>query len=222
MTQLTRDELLSEALKPFADLCDYTLRGHQDSRPIIHGVDHHILEQLTVGDLRRAKAALETVNAQQTVLPTDHKLNERDHEYAKDVLDDLVHPYEETDKAIDTLTMWARKIRVETYLNAPVQDAERRAMALRGALDSILSLQDRSFTNPDILFGRALDIARNALSPLTSGKPPDGLIDKVLADVAELPDRTSPDDWPDAMLVTADELRTILRTAFDCQEASEG
>ena len=32
----------------------------------------------------------------------------------------------------------------------------------------------------------------------------------VLQDVAELPDRTSPADWPDAMLVTAEELRAIL------------
>ena len=36
------------------------------------------------------------------------------------------------------------------------------------------------------------------------------LIDGVIRDVAELPDRTSPADWPDAMLVTADELRSIL------------
>ncbi len=36
------------------------------------------------------------------------------------------------------------------------------------------------------------------------------LIDNVLRDVAELPDRTSPEGWPEAMLVTADELRLIL------------
>jgi hypothetical protein len=36
------------------------------------------------------------------------------------------------------------------------------------------------------------------------------IIDGVVRDVAELPDRTSPDNWPDAMLVTADELRSIL------------
>lgn len=33
---------------------------------------------------------------------------------------------------------------------------------------------------------------------------------RIVRRVAELPDRTSPDDWPDAMLVTADELATIL------------
>lgn len=37
------------------------------------------------------------------------------------------------------------------------------------------------------------------------------VIDDVIHDVAELPDRTSPADFPDAMLVTADELRCILR-----------
>ena len=42
----------------------------------------------------------------------------------------------------------------------------------------------------------------------------DGLVEKVARDVAELPDRTSPDDWPDAMLVTADELREIILAAI--------
>ena len=32
--------------------------------------------------------------------------------------------------------------------------------------------------------------------------------------VSELSDRTSPDDWPDAMLVTASELRHIIVDAF--------
>lgn len=35
-------------------------------------------------------------------------------------------------------------------------------------------------------------------------------IDEVIRDVAELPDRSSPSDWADAMLVTVDELRKIL------------
>ena len=37
-------------------------------------------------------------------------------------------------------------------------------------------------------------------------------IDSVLRDVAELPDRNSPEDWPDAMLVTGAELRQIIVT----------
>jgi hypothetical protein len=40
------------------------------------------------------------------------------------------------------------------------------------------------------------------------------MIDDVVQRVAELPDRDSPDDWPEAMLVTADELRTILLEEF--------
>lgn len=39
----------------------------------------------------------------------------------------------------------------------------------------------------------------------------EGVIDSIIQDVAELPDRTSPENFPDAMLVTADELRAILR-----------
>jgi hypothetical protein len=35
-------------------------------------------------------------------------------------------------------------------------------------------------------------------------------VDAVIQAIAELPDRTSPNDWPEAMLVTADELRAIL------------
>jgi hypothetical protein len=40
-------------------------------------------------------------------------------------------------------------------------------------------------------------------------------LDRIIGAVAELPDRTSPDDWPDAMLVTADELRAIVRAEID-------
>lgn len=36
------------------------------------------------------------------------------------------------------------------------------------------------------------------------------LPDKIVQRVAELPNRTSPDDWPEAMLVTSDELRDIV------------
>ena len=37
-------------------------------------------------------------------------------------------------------------------------------------------------------------------------------IENVLRDVAELPDRNSPEDWPEAMLVTGAELRQIIVT----------
>ena len=34
--------------------------------------------------------------------------------------------------------------------------------------------------------------------------------ERVVLRVAELPDRTSPEDWPEAMLVTSEELREIV------------
>lgn len=42
--------------------------------------------------------------------------------------------------------------------------------------------------------------------------PPKGetVYDQIVRDVSELPDRSSPTGWPDAMLVTSDELREIL------------
>ncbi len=42
----------------------------------------------------------------------------------------------------------------------------------------------------------------------------DALVEQIVREVAELPDRTSPDDWPEAMLVTADEIGTIIRAAL--------
>jgi hypothetical protein len=38
----------------------------------------------------------------------------------------------------------------------------------------------------------------------------ENFINSVIGDVSELPDRTSPEDEPDMMLVTADELKTII------------
>lgn len=61
------------------------------------------------------------------------------------------------------------------------------------------------------------DIARRAIA--ASPAPQGGnrkewavryAVDRIVGAVAELPDRTSPDEWPDAMLVTADELRAIV------------
>ncbi|MCG6203660.1 hypothetical protein LPW26_03340 [Rhodopseudomonas sp. HC1] len=39
----------------------------------------------------------------------------------------------------------------------------------------------------------------------------DRIISEIIEEVSELPDRTSPADQPDMMLVTADELEAILR-----------
>lgn len=50
---------------------------------------------------------------------------------------------------------------------------------------------------------------------------PDSWIADVLRDVAELPDRSSPDDQPDMMLVTAEELREILESRAPEQATPE-
>jgi hypothetical protein len=42
----------------------------------------------------------------------------------------------------------------------------------------------------------------------------EALAERVVQQVAELPDRTSPDDWPEAMLVTSDELKAIVLAAL--------
>lgn len=41
------------------------------------------------------------------------------------------------------------------------------------------------------------------------------IIDEIVVNVAELPDRNSPDDWPDAMLVTGEELTEIIEAALE-------
>ncbi len=47
------------------------------------------------------------------------------------------------------------------------------------------------------------------------------IIRGVLQDVAELTDRTSPEDAPDMMLVTAEELRSILLARLSLAPSSE-
>lgn len=49
-----------------------------------------------------------------------------------------------------------------------------------------------------------------------------GLLDLIVRDVAELPDRSSPEDWPEAMLVTGDELKDILRSRLSTGEQEVG
>lgn len=43
----------------------------------------------------------------------------------------------------------------------------------------------------------------------------DRALDLIVQDICELPDRSSPDDWPEAMLVTSDELRRIITARFE-------
>lgn len=44
------------------------------------------------------------------------------------------------------------------------------------------------------------------------------LIEQIVLDVAKLPDRNSPDNWPEAMLVTGDELSSILEHRLSALE----
>jgi hypothetical protein len=42
----------------------------------------------------------------------------------------------------------------------------------------------------------------------------EAMVSEIVREVAELPDRDSPEDWPEAMLVTAAELTEILTAAL--------
>lgn len=66
------------------------------------------------------------------------------------------------------------------------------------------------------------EIGSDDVSPAkTAG---DWLVHRIIVDVAELPDRTSPEDEPDMMLVEAKELRVILENhgVPDLLEALQG
>ena len=52
---------------------------------------------------------------------------------------------------------------------------------------------------------------------MTNDKPE--WIEGVILAVAELPDRNSPKDWPEAMLVTGDELRRIIEEHAQQEES---
>jgi len=51
-------ERLRAALEPFAKMANFCHSRHRDSRPFIFGFDTAVAQRLTVGDLRRAVAAL--------------------------------------------------------------------------------------------------------------------------------------------------------------------
>jgi hypothetical protein len=59
-----------------------------------------------------------------------------------------------------------------------------------------------------------MDCYQYGSAPVTGHKLTRETITKIVRDVAELPDRTSPDDQPDMMLVTAEELQIILARHF--------
>lgn len=64
--------------------------------------------------------------------------------------------------------------------------------------------------------------AQGGADELAAPGLPDEWIGNVVQDVAELPDRTSPDDKPDMMLVSADELRSIIAAHAPAQPQGAG
>ncbi len=48
------------------------------------------------------------------------------------------------------------------------------------------------------------------------------IADHIVREVAELADRTSPDDWPEAMLVTGEELHLIVTEALAALARGDG
>jgi len=92
-------------------------------------------------------------------------------------------------------------------------DAETRAVIERlvEALELIDDHIDRtSHCNDHAKVSAAIAEARNLLDAQPAGK--DAWVDSVIKQVAELPDRNSPEGQPEMMLVTADELADILRS----------
>lgn len=54
------------------------------------------------------------------------------------------------------------------------------------------------------------DYARQAPAPVEVSSTMEECIQSIIRDLSELPDYTSPDEWPDALLATPDELRVVL------------
>lgn len=57
-------ERLRVALAPFATIAAFTVETQRDSRPLIFGMDNVILQRLTIGHLRAARAALSPAERQ--------------------------------------------------------------------------------------------------------------------------------------------------------------
>lgn len=91
----------------------------------------------------------------------------------------------------------------------PPQTPEIKALLSR--VDAALAAQAQEAAPPEKLAKRLIGEVAQA----------DALATSVCRSVAELPDRDSPDGWPEAMLVTADELHLIVREAvIEAQEAA--
>lgn len=86
-----------------------------------------------------------------------------------------------------------------------VLEAASRAVAKANGFEySGESIIENAEDNPRA--AKFVDVAKAVLAALDQEA-----VYHVVKRVAELPDRSSPDDWPEAMLVTAEELRDIVR-----------
>lgn len=85
--------------------------------------------------------------------------------------------------------------------------------------NEVLRIERRNFKHVlgAILKGIALRPAAQP-APVASAA---AIADRICLDVAELPDRNSPQDWPEAMLVTADELKSIVIEAMTAQQPAD-
>ncbi len=117
-----------------------------------------------------------------------------------------------------------------------LSDSEARCRALEARIEqdtqTIASLEE----NVTELVQFQQDLVSRMVTPASStvlatassdaGSPQDrkwieGAINRIVQDVAELPNRTSPDEWPEAMLVTSDELTLILEAQLSPQDRAE-
>lgn len=94
---------------------------------------------------------------------------------------------------------------VDLSIKGAIEDFEQGA-AMNPIQQAISALEESGAWAPGV--GRAMDILRSLK------KEVEGAVASVCRAVAELPDRNSPADWPEAMLVTHDELADAVRTAI--------
>lgn len=100
-------------------------------------------------------------------------------------------------------------------------DAVKAALHAEGIVPALRSEILSTREERDAAYERgARDAALDAAAVIGSLPPSPATAREIIQTVAELPDRTSPDDWPEAMLVTADELRAICEPALTAADAA--
>lgn len=93
-----------------------------------------------------------------------------------------------------------------------IEQAREATGTLRDAVRAGRVIDFRERDPLIVAIHRALDLAALTAEGETRPDRFEGFVEEAVRHVAELPDRTSPANWPEAMLVTSDELREILST----------